>query len=82
LLDLVRLGAARGWAGAGAAFYAKHRTVSGNALQARKHVEERPHVGRFLLYPNDVGILAVAVEFGDDFFFGKRIKLLQENDRR
>src|ERR1700722_6149572 len=80
LFYFVRFGAAGGGAGAGAAFYTEDGAVAGDAFQAGEHVKERAHVGGLFLHPDDVVVLAVAVEFGDDFSLGKRVELLQKDD--
>jgi hypothetical protein len=63
LFYFVRFGAAAGWAGAGAAFYRHHVAVSGYALQAGQHVEERSHIGWLFLHPDYFAGIAVAGEF-------------------
>ena len=75
-------GAAGGGACAGTSLYAQDRAIAGDAFQARQHVEEGSHVGRLFLHPDDVGVLAVAVEFGGDFLLGEGIELFEEDDRR
>ena len=74
-------GAAGGWTGAGAAFHAQDGAISYQAFQAREHVEHRSHVGGLFLHPDYVGVLAVAVEFGGEFFLRERVELFEEDDR-
>src|SRR5579872_1311951 len=80
LLDFMSLGAAAGWTRAGAALHGKHVTFPCNALQTRKHIEQRSHVGRLFLHPDDIAFVAVAREFSGQFFLRKRIQLLHEYD--
>ena len=77
----MRFGAARGWAGAGAAFYRHHVARARDAFETREHVEQRAHVGWLFLYPDDVAGVAVAGEFGSEFFFWKGIELFQKYNR-
>src|SRR3954462_6519916 len=66
---------------AGTTFYAQYWTIPSNALQAGKHVEHRSHIGRLFLHPDDVGTLAVAIQFSHYFFLGERVHLFEEHDR-
>ena len=80
MLYFVGLRAACGWAGARAALYAQYGAVAGYSFQAGEHVEESSHVRGLFLDPDDVGVLAVAIEFGDDFLLGEWVELFQEHD--
>ncbi len=77
----MRFGAARGWAGAGAAFYRHHVARARDAFETREHVEKSSHVGWLFLYPDDVARLAVAREFRGEFFLWKGIELFQKYNR-
>ena len=77
----VGFGAAGGGACAGTALYAQDGAIAGDAFQAREHVEQGSHVCGLFLHPDDVGVLAVAVEFGGDFLLGERVELFEEDDR-
>ena len=68
LLHFMSLGAAAGWTRAGAALHGKHVTFPCNALQTRKHIEQRSHVGLVFLHPDDIAFVAVAREFSGQFF--------------
>src|SRR3984885_10375607 len=70
LFDLVGLGAAGGWTGTRTALHAENGAISGDAFQARQHVEHGSHVCRLFLYPDDVGGLPGATNLGAAFFLG------------
>src|SRR5207302_8869553 len=80
LLDFMRLGAAGGRARAGAALYRQHRTIPGDAPQARQHVEERSHIRWLFLYPDDVAMRTVTSELRDQLCLGERVELFEEHD--
>ena len=53
----------------------------GNALEARKHVEEGAHVGGLFLNPDDFARVGMSSNRRGDFVFGQRIKLVEEENR-
>ena len=61
--------------------FTESRGARPRCFEAREHVEESSHVGRFFLHPYDVAALAVALEFRGEFFFWKGIHLFQKNNR-
>ena len=44
--------------------------IAGDALQSRQHIEQRTHVGRLLLHPDDVARISVAGGIGGQLFSG------------
>src|SRR5271169_4146825 len=82
LLELVGFGGASGGAGAGGALHRADANVLGlsNALETRQNVEERAHVGRLLLDPDDFAGVGMGVNGGRNLGFGQWVELVQEKD--
>ena len=49
-------------------------------FEARKHVEERAHVARFFLHPDDFAGVRMGVEGRGDFFARQRVKLIEKKN--
>src|SRR6266481_5735422 len=84
LLQLVRLGGARGGAGAAGALHRTHAQAAGfgQALQPREDVKMRAHIGGFFLDPDDFAGMGMLGDGGGDFRARQGIKLIEEEDRR
>src|SRR6266849_1154952 len=83
LLQIVRLGGARGGAGAAGALYGPNSQAAGfgEALQPRQDVKMSAHIGGFLLYPDDFAGIGMLGDGGGDFRARQWIKLIEEEDR-
>ena len=57
-----------------------HGPVADELFEARQDIEKRTHVGRLLLYPDDISRGAMALEFRGELGFGEGIHLLEKND--
>ena len=52
----------------------------GESFDPRQDEEERPHVGRLLLHPDQVAGLRETIELGREFLGGERVELLDGDD--
>src|SRR5258706_14974042 len=84
LLQLVRLGGARGGAGVPRALYRTHAHAAGfgEAFQPGHDIKMSAHISGLFLDPDDFAGMGMLGDGGGDFRTRQGIKLIEEKDRR